>query len=64
MSKNCYSCEHMEYNGSAEPGEISGWMCSKREPQTIEEERQFDKNFANEAYRNRYKRCYEPKGQP
>jgi len=57
--KNCYSCDHMENNGRNEPGEISGWACAKRDPSTIEEERQFDKNFASEAYRDRYKRCYE-----
>lgn len=57
--KNCYSCDRMENNGSNEPGEISGWLCNKREPQTIEEEREFDRQFASEEYRNRYKRCYE-----
>ncbi|MYM92561.1 hypothetical protein [Duganella vulcania] len=61
MSKNCYSCEHIENNGSNEPGEVSGWVCAnpKREPQTIEEERNFDKNWASEDYRKRYKRCYQ-----
>jgi hypothetical protein len=49
----------MENNGSNEPGETSGWACAKRDPKTIEEERQFDKNFASEVYRNRYKRCFE-----
>jgi hypothetical protein len=49
----------MEYNGCAEPGEISGWRCAKRDPKTVETERKFDKDFASEEYRNRYKRCYE-----
>jgi hypothetical protein len=57
--KNCYSCDHIEYNGCTDPGEIGGWNCAKRDPKTVEEERQFDKNWADEAYRNRYKRCYE-----
>lgn len=60
--KNCYTCMHIENNGTNEPGEISGWACAKREPKTIEEERQFDKNFASESYRNRYKRCFEQAG--
>lgn len=61
MAKTCYDCKHIEYNGCAELGEISGWVCGnlKREPKTIEAERQFDKNWASEAYRNRYKRCFE-----
>ena len=60
MPKNCYTCEHIENNGANEPGEISGWVCAnpQREPKTIEAERQFDKSWASEAYRNRYKRCF------
>lgn len=60
--KNCYTCEHIENNGSNEPGEISGWVCAnpKREPKTLEEERRFDENWASEAYRSRYKRCFTP----
>lgn len=60
MPKTCYDCEHVENNGSNEPGEVSGWVCAnpKREPKTIEEERRFDANWASEAYRNRYKRCF------
>lgn len=69
IAKNCYTCEHMENNGTNEPGEVSGWACAKRDPRTVAEEKAFDINFASEAYRNRYKRCYEratpaPEGQP
>jgi len=59
--KNCHSCDHIEFNGYNEPGEISGWNCAnpKRDFKNGKEYVRFAENIDSEEYRNRYKRCYE-----
>lgn len=60
-AKNCHTCKHLEYESGDEWGSGSGWYCEKREPRTVEEENKMLKNFDSQAYRLRYKRCFEPK---
>jgi hypothetical protein len=59
--KNCHTCAHLEYETGDEYGCGSGWYCEKREPRSIKEERAMLEKFSSEDYRNRYKRCFEPK---
>lgn len=57
--KNCHTCAHLGYFGGGDYGEVSGWTCEKRDPKTVKEETKFLANLDREAYRNRYKRCFE-----
>lgn len=59
--KGCHECKHLSY-WCGEPGEQNGFMCEKRDPKTAAEESKFLRNLDTDAYRNRYKRCFEPVG--
>ena len=61
MAKNCHTCKHLKYEPGDEWCNGSGWYCEKREPRTVEEENKMLKDFDSEAYRLRYKRCFEAK---
>jgi len=64
--KNCHSCDHIEFNGNNEPGEMSGWNCTNpnRDFKNGKEYVRFAENIDRESYRNRYKRCYERTTKP
>lgn len=60
MAKNCYGCKHLEFV-HADDDCNSGWDCIKRHtiPMNAKAERELLMNMDSEAYRNRYKRCFE-----
>lgn len=60
--KGCHECKHLDLEHGDEWGSGAGWYCEKREPGSIKEENILLANMAREAYRNRYKRCFEPVG--
>lgn len=59
MPKNCHSCAHLEWvDGESESD--SGWDCNKRHIQmSRKDEIVLLEQLDNDAYRNRYKRCFE-----
>lgn len=59
MKKNCHTCKHLEYECGDEYGSGSGYFCGKRDPVSVKEESKLLANMDSEAYRNRYKRCFE-----
>ena len=64
--KNCHSCKHLEWaEGECMYGSDTGWSCNKRQADIDErEEIVLLAKLEKSDYRNRYKRCFEPKGTP
>ena len=64
MKKNCHSCRHLAWHDDDTDGfsgSNSGYGCDKRDPGGAAAEAVMHANLAHEGYRNRYKRCFEPK---
>lgn len=61
MAKNCHACKHLEWadddSQDGHPGN-SGWCCNKRDEGGANATLLFQ--LESDAYRNRYKRCFEP----
>lgn len=67
MAKNCHTCKHLEWHDDDTDGFLgpnSGYGCGKRDPGTPAVECTMLANLAREDYRNRYKRCFEPRPSP
>jgi hypothetical protein len=64
MAKNCNTCRYLAWHDDEDTdgntGANSGYGCDKRAP-TGAAEQQMLADLASEEYRNRYKRCFEPK---
>jgi hypothetical protein len=59
MAKNCHTCRHLEWH-TGESDDESGFTCTGRDL-TYEAERTLLQQLESPEYRNRYKRCFEPK---
>lgn len=62
-AKNCHTCKHLEWvDGECQYGSDTGWMCNKRQANARDDEDiAILAQLERESYRNRYKRCFEPK---
>ena len=60
--KNCHTCKWLEWvdddSTDGWPGN-SGWICQKRDGGG--ENKAVLRQLGDDVYRNRYKRCFEPK---
>ena len=66
MAKNCNTCKHLAFHWDDTDGfhgPNSGYGCDKRDPSTPAAEKILIANLARDEYRNRYKRCFEQRGQ-
>lgn len=65
MAKNCNTCKQLEWvDGECITGGDSGYICIKRNAATMGDDKADAALLAkmdNAAYRNRYKRCFEPR---
>jgi hypothetical protein len=63
MAKNCHTCQHLEWvdddSTDGWPGD-DGWICPKRDDGG--QNAAVLKQLKSDAYRARYKRCFEQKG--
>ena len=55
--KNCLSCRHGHWESVGDCGEYTYFACDKRVDDGYND---LDNNLSKEAYRKRYKRCFEP----
>lgn len=55
--KNCETCRHGNWESDGDYGEYRYFTCEKREDNGYNN---LDNNLCKEAYRSRYKRCFEP----
>lgn len=63
-TKNCGTCRHLAFHfddTDGFDGPNSGYGCDKRDPGTPKAEAAMLANLQRDAYRNRFKRCFEPK---
>jgi hypothetical protein len=65
QAKNCHACQHLEHfddtDTDGNPGPAAGWGCNKRGNASERQEAALIHNLTRESYRNRQKRCHEPK---
>jgi len=59
IKKNCFNCEFMEW-GEGDAGDPSGFICTKKDLYD-EKESEMIKKMDRDSYREKAKRCFEPK---
>lgn len=57
---HCHNCKHLEW-GEGDVGDPSGWVCTARDYDCLEQESLHFAQLDNEQYRFKGKRCFESK---